>query len=50
MKKMNHENVVRLFEVIDDPQADKLYLVMEMMHRGSILSKDFFNFFTIKNG
>ncbi|CAK88262.1 unnamed protein product (macronuclear) [Paramecium tetraurelia] len=42
MKKISHENVVQLFEVIDDPNKDKLYLVMEYMGKGSILSKGFF--------
>ena len=38
---MNHPNIVRLYEVIDDPDEDKLYMVMEYMQRGSILSKTF---------
>lgn len=42
MKKIRHENVVQLIEVIDDPDQDKLYLVMEFMGKGSILSKTFF--------
>ncbi|CAD8115080.1 unnamed protein product [Paramecium sonneborni] len=42
MKKISHVNVVQLFEVIDDPKQDKLYLVMEFMGKGSILSKGFF--------
>ena len=38
----NHENVVRLYEVLDDPKCHKLYLVMEFVKHGSlglILSK-----------
>ncbi|CAK92905.1 unnamed protein product (macronuclear) [Paramecium tetraurelia] len=42
MKKISHTNVVQLYEVIDDPKQDKLYLVMEYMGKGSILSKGFF--------
>ena len=26
LKKCNHPHIVRLFEVIDDPQSDKIYL------------------------
>lgn len=33
---------MQLYEVIDDPEKDKLYLVMEFMEKGSILSKGFF--------
>eukprot|EP00644_Phytophthora_capsici_P011589 jgi/Phyca11/555871/estExt2_Genewise1Plus.C_PHYCAscaffold_790077 len=29
MKKLNHRNVVRLVEVIDDPNSQKMYLVQE---------------------
>ena len=34
----NHENVVRLHEVLDDPTADKLYIVMEFVKNGSLQS------------
>jgi calcium/calmodulin-dependent protein kinase kinase 2 len=26
MKKLNHENVVKLIEVLDDPKGDSLYM------------------------
>lgn len=42
MKKINHPHLVKLFEVIDDPNFQKIYLVMEFMARGAILSKQFF--------
>lgn len=28
MKKIKHPNVIRLYEVIDNPQSDKLYMGM----------------------
>lgn len=39
--KMNHENIVKLFEVIDDPDKDKLYLVMELVGKGSLGSRTY---------
>eukprot|EP00993_Chasmostoma_nieuportense_P000838 NODE_176_length_2814_cov_25.279122_g162_i0.p1 GENE.NODE_176_length_2814_cov_25.279122_g162_i0~~NODE_176_length_2814_cov_25.279122_g162_i0.p1 ORF type:complete len:841 (+),score=247.34 NODE_176_length_2814_cov_25.279122_g162_i0:201-2723(+) len=37
MKKLDHPNVTKLFEVIDDPEADKLYLVLEYVEQGAIM-------------
>ena len=37
MKKLNHTNVLRLYEVMDDPKLDKLYLVVEYMEEGDLL-------------
>ena len=31
MKKLNHPHVLRLYEVMDDPKVNKLYLVLEYM-------------------
>lgn len=36
MKKLNHRNVVKLVEVMDDPECEKLYLIMELMAGGSV--------------
>ncbi|KAF9465010.1 kinase-like domain-containing protein [Collybia nuda] len=36
MKKCRHGNIVRLFEVIDDPQQDKIFLAMEFLAGGPI--------------
>jgi [calcium/calmodulin-dependent protein kinase] kinase len=38
MKKINHPNIVKLFEVIEDKLTEKIYLVMEYMKKGSLLS------------
>ena len=36
MKKLHHPNVVKLYEVIDDPERDELYLVMEFIDGGDL--------------
>ena len=41
LKKMDHENIVKLFEVIDDPENDKLYLIMELVKKGALGSKTY---------
>jgi [calcium/calmodulin-dependent protein kinase] kinase len=38
MKKMNHPNIVRLYEIIDDPGYDKLFIIMEYISGGSLSS------------
>eukprot|EP00299_Pterocystis_sp_00344_P015517 c7756_g1_i1.p1 GENE.c7756_g1_i1~~c7756_g1_i1.p1 ORF type:complete len:888 (+),score=276.05 c7756_g1_i1:78-2666(+) len=38
MKKLNHPNIVRLFEVIDDPEEDELILVMEYVDGGDVMT------------
>jgi [calcium/calmodulin-dependent protein kinase] kinase len=38
MKKLDHENLVALIEVLDDPEEDSLYMVLEMCQRGVIMS------------
>lgn len=37
MKKLNHPNVVQLIEVLDDPEEDSLYMVMEMCKKGVVM-------------
>ena len=37
MKKLNHPNVVNLMEVLDDPEEDSLYMVMEMCKKGVVM-------------
>lgn len=38
MKKIEHPHLVKLHEVIDDPDDEKIYMVMEYMPKGSIMS------------
>ncbi|KAJ3035903.1 hypothetical protein HDV00_003303 [Rhizophlyctis rosea] len=37
LKKLNHRNVVKLYEVLDDPETDSLYMVFELCERGAVL-------------
>lgn len=37
LKKIQHENVVRLLEVIDDDRSKKVYLVLEYVVRGEVV-------------
>ncbi|KAK3067411.1 hypothetical protein LTR53_015746 [Teratosphaeriaceae sp. CCFEE 6253] len=37
MKKLNHNNLVGLLEVLDDPQEDSLYMVLEMCKKGVVM-------------
>ena len=36
MKKLKHRNVLPLYEVIDDPESEKLYMVMKFVDQGPI--------------
>lgn len=37
LKKLDHPNVVKLVEVLDDPVEDHLYLVFELLEKGPVL-------------
>ncbi|KAI9810562.1 MAG: hypothetical protein M1826_003518 [Phylliscum demangeonii] len=37
MKKLNHPNLVALYEVLDDPGEDSLYMVLEMCKKGVVM-------------
>ncbi|XP_046449969.1 calcium/calmodulin-dependent protein kinase kinase 1-like [Daphnia pulex] len=37
LKKLNHPNVVKLVEVLDDPAQDNLYLVFELLELGPVV-------------
>lgn len=36
--QLDHPNVVKLIEVLDDPLEDSLYLVFELLNQGEVLS------------
>jgi len=38
MKKLNHPNLVQLIEVLDDPEEDSLYMVLEMCRKGVVMN------------
>jgi serine/threonine protein kinase len=40
MKKMRHKHIVTLYECIDDPEADSVYLVMQYISGGPIAKLD----------
>lgn len=40
MKKLNHNNLVSLIEVLDDPAEDSLYMVLEMCKKGVVMKVD----------
>lgn len=37
LKKIHHPNIVRLFEVMDDPHHDIVYMVFELMKLGPVM-------------
>ncbi len=39
-KKVNHPNVVRMHEIIDDPDNSKLFMILEYCENGEIAWKD----------
>ena len=40
LKELNHPNIIKLHEVIDDERDDKLYLVLDYCERGQIMDFD----------
>ncbi|KAJ9091454.1 hypothetical protein QFC19_009096 [Naganishia cerealis] len=38
MKKLDHPNLVLLYEAIDVPTSDSLYLVLEFMSGGTVMN------------
>lgn len=43
LKKLDHPNIVKLYEVIDDPSNDKLFMVMEHVENGPLMRETKFN-------
>ncbi|KAI9277229.1 kinase-like domain-containing protein [Phascolomyces articulosus] len=37
LKQLDHPNIIRLVQAIDDPESDSIYLVMEKADKGSIM-------------
>lgn len=37
LKKLNHPNIVKLVEVLDDPDSDNLYMVFEFLEKGPVI-------------
>ena len=40
MKKLSHPNIIRLYEVIDDEEGDKLYMILDLAPNGELLIWD----------
>ena len=40
VKKLDHPNIIKLYEMIDDPSSDKLYLVMPVADYGESIEWD----------
>ncbi|PHH71979.1 hypothetical protein CDD80_4856 [Ophiocordyceps camponoti-rufipedis] len=38
MKKLDHPNLVQLIELLDDPEEDSLYMVLEMCKKGVVMT------------
>uniref|UniRef100_A0ACB8EDR2 Calcium/calmodulin-dependent protein kinase kinase 1 n=1 Tax=Sphaerodactylus townsendi TaxID=933632 RepID=A0ACB8EDR2_9SAUR len=37
LKKLDHINVVKLIEVLDDPAEDNLYMVFDLLRKGPVM-------------
>ncbi|KAJ3255396.1 hypothetical protein HK103_006315 [Boothiomyces macroporosus] len=37
LKKLNHPNIVKLYEVLDDPKQDSLFMVFELCEKGAVM-------------
>jgi hypothetical protein len=41
LKNLDHPNIVKLHEVIEDETRDEVYLVMDWVKKGAVMSKDY---------
>ena len=39
LKQLNHINIVKLYEIIDDPSSENVYLVMDYLSGGTLQDK-----------
>ena len=39
LKSLDHKNIVKLHEIIDDPMKNKVYLVMDYLSGGTLAEK-----------
>ena len=39
MKAIDHPRILKLFEIIDDPESQKLYLILELVKNGSLIKQ-----------
>ncbi|CAG9320758.1 unnamed protein product [Blepharisma stoltei] len=37
MKELNHPNVIRMYEIIDDVEGEKIYMILDYCERGSLM-------------
>ena len=44
LKNLDNKNIVKLHEVIEDDSKDKVYLVMEWVRKGAVMSKDYWKY------
>lgn len=40
MKKLNHKNVVKMHEIINDPKKDRLFLILDFVSKGQLIDWD----------
>ena len=39
LKSLNHKNIVKLHEIIDDPLKNKIYMIMDYLPGGTLANK-----------